>query len=113
MSVTAATSSVDGVSFSTSTGPALELHFDGSDQISRALINYGLEFLHEREYTPLQTPQLMLREQMAKTAQLSQYVGVHDFVTHQWTNLEPRFDEELYKVTGDQADKYLIAVSRL
>lgn len=35
----------------------------------------------------------MLREQMAKTAQLSQ------------------FDEELYKVTGDQADKYLIAVS--
>lgn len=29
---------------------------------------------------------------MAKTAQLSQ------------------FDEELYKVTGDQADKYLIAV---
>lgn len=34
----------------------------------------------------------MLREQMAKTAQLSQ------------------FDEELYKVTGDQADKYLIAV---
>ena len=34
----------------------------------------------------------MLRDQMAKTAQLSQ------------------FDEELYKVTGDQADKYLIAV---
>jgi len=31
---------------------------------------------------------------MAKTAQLSQ------------------FDEELYKVTGDQADKYLIAVRR-
>ena len=59
----------------------------------RAIINYGLEFLSEREYTPLQTPQLMLRDQMAKTAQLSQ------------------FDEELYKVTGDQADKYLIAVS--
>jgi len=38
----------------------------------RALINYGLEFLSERGYTPLQTPQLMLREQMAKTAQLSQ-----------------------------------------
>jgi seryl-tRNA synthetase len=35
----------------------------------------------------------MLKEQMAKTAQLSQ------------------FDEELYKVTGDQADKYLIATS--
>ncbi|KAH6640888.1 hypothetical protein F5144DRAFT_590281 [Chaetomium tenue] len=58
-----------------------------------AIINYGLEFLHDREYVPLQTPQLMLRDQMAKTAQLSQ------------------FDEELYKVTGDQADKYLIATS--
>ncbi|KAK4156504.1 serine--tRNA ligase, cytoplasmic [Chaetomidium leptoderma] len=61
--------------------------------LNQAIINYGLEFLHEREYTPLQTPQLMLRSQMAKTAQLSQ------------------FDEELYKVTGDQADKYLIATS--
>ncbi|KAK3359266.1 hypothetical protein B0T25DRAFT_92085 [Lasiosphaeria hispida] len=61
--------------------------------LNQALINYGLEFLSEREYTALQTPQLMLREQMAKTAQLSQ------------------FDEELYKVTGDQADKYLIATS--
>ena len=39
---------------------------------SRAIINYGLEFLHNKDYTPLQTPQLMLREQMAKTAQLSQ-----------------------------------------
>jgi len=58
----------------------------------RAIINYGLEFLHNKEYTALATPQLMLKEQMAKTAQLSQ------------------FDEELYKVTGDQADKYLIAV---
>ncbi len=49
---------------------------------SRALINYGLEFLHEREYTPLQTPQLMLREQMAKTAQLSQYVGFPMFLVN-------------------------------
>ncbi len=80
---------------------------------SRALINYGLEFLHEREYTPLQTPQLMLREQMAKTAQLSQYAGFPVFLPRQCTKLELRFDEELYKVTGDQADKYLIAVSRL
>jgi seryl-tRNA synthetase len=61
--------------------------------LNQAIINYGLEFLHDREYVPLQTPQLMLRDQMAKTAQLSQ------------------FDEELYKVTGDQADKYLIATS--
>jgi seryl-tRNA synthetase len=35
----------------------------------------------------------MLKEQMAKTAQLSQ------------------FDEELYKVSGDGSEKYLIAVS--
>jgi seryl-tRNA synthetase len=63
-----------------------------TDHCIRAIINYGLEFLSERDFIPLQTPQLMLREQMAKTAQLSQ------------------FDEELYKVTGDQADKYLIAV---
>jgi len=61
--------------------------------LNQALINYGLEFLSNKDYVPLQTPQLMLREQMAKTAQLSQ------------------FDEELYKVTGDQADKYLIATS--
>ncbi|KAL2197568.1 hypothetical protein P885DRAFT_68694 [Corynascus similis CBS 632.67] len=61
--------------------------------LNQAIINYGLEFLHEKDYVPLQTPQLMLRDQMAKTAQLSQ------------------FDEELYKVTGDQADKYLIATS--
>ncbi|KAK0754804.1 hypothetical protein B0T18DRAFT_400002 [Schizothecium vesticola] len=61
--------------------------------LNQAIINYGLEFLSDKDFTPLQTPQLMLREQMAKTAQLSQ------------------FDEELYKVTGDQADKYLIATS--
>ncbi|KAH6626359.1 hypothetical protein B0J18DRAFT_138999 [Chaetomium sp. MPI-SDFR-AT-0129] len=61
--------------------------------LNQAIINYGLEFLHERDYVPLQTPQLMLKDQMAKTAQLSQ------------------FDEELYKVTGDQVDKYLIATS--
>ena len=39
---------------------------------ARACINYGLEFLSQKDYTPLQTPQLMLKEQMAKTAQLSQ-----------------------------------------
>ncbi|KAK4229869.1 serine--tRNA ligase, cytoplasmic [Podospora fimiseda] len=61
--------------------------------LNQAIINYGLEFLHNKEYIALATPQLMLKEQMAKTAQLSQ------------------FDEELYKVTGDQADKYLIATS--
>jgi seryl-tRNA synthetase len=55
----------------------------------------GLEFLDAKGYTPLQTPQFMLKEYMAKTAQLEQ------------------FDEELYKVVdGDaQNDKYLIATS--
>jgi seryl-tRNA synthetase len=63
--------------------------------LNQALINYGLEFLDSRGYTPLQTPQFMLKDYMAKTAQLEQ------------------FDEELYKVVdGDaQNDKYLIATS--
>ncbi|CAG8951490.1 hypothetical protein HYFRA_00007406 [Hymenoscyphus fraxineus] len=63
--------------------------------LNQALINYGLEFLDAKGYTPLQTPQFMLKEYMAKTAQLEQ------------------FDEELYKVIdGDsQNDKYLIATS--
>ncbi|KAK4203677.1 hypothetical protein QBC40DRAFT_274231 [Triangularia verruculosa] len=61
--------------------------------LNQAIINYGLEFLDQKDYIALGTPMLMLKEQMAKTAQLSQ------------------FDEELYKVTGDQADKYLIATS--
>ncbi|KAK2069603.1 hypothetical protein P8C59_004165 [Phyllachora maydis] len=63
--------------------------------LNQAIINYGLEFLSERGFTPLSTPQFMLKEYMAKTAQLSQ------------------FDEELYKVLdGDAAnDKYLIATS--
>lgn len=63
--------------------------------LNQALINYGLEFLDSKGYTPLQTPQFMLKEYMAKTAQLSQ------------------FDEELYKVQDGepQNDKYLIATS--
>lgn len=63
--------------------------------LNQAMINYGLEFLDSRGYTPLQAPQFMLKDQMAKTAQLEE------------------FDEELYKVIdGDpQNDKYLIATS--
>lgn len=61
------------------------------------MINYGLEFLDKKGYTPLQTPQFMLKDYMAKTAQLEQ------------------FDEELYKVVegedDGQNDKYLIATS--
>jgi seryl-tRNA synthetase len=63
--------------------------------LNQALINYGLEFLSSRDYRAIQTPQFMLKQYMAKTAQLEQ------------------FDEELYKVVdGDeQNDKYLIATS--
>lgn len=65
--------------------------------LNLALVNYGLEFLFNKGYTPNQPPFFMLREAMAKTAQLEQ------------------FDEELYKVTereNDPAtDKYLIATS--
>lgn len=63
--------------------------------LNQAMINYGLEFLNARGYTALQTPQFMLKEYMAKTAQLEQ------------------FDEELYKVQDGDAvnDKYLIATS--
>lgn len=62
---------------------------------NQALINYGLEFLSQHEYIPLQTPQMMSKKYMAKTAQLSE------------------FDEELYKVVDGepQNDKYLIATS--
>jgi seryl-tRNA synthetase len=63
-----------------------------------ALINYGIAFLLQRKYTPVQPPFFLNRDQMAKTAQLSQ------------------FDEELYHVTegakADESDvKYLIATS--
>ncbi|KAL5422772.1 hypothetical protein PMIN04_004438 [Paraphaeosphaeria minitans] len=65
--------------------------------LNMALINYGLEFLFNKGYTPNQPPFFMLRDQMAKTAQLSD------------------FDEELYKVTESkdkpETDKYLIATS--
>lgn len=64
--------------------------------LNQALINYGLEFLNARGYTALQAPQFMLRDQMAKTAQLED------------------FDEELYKVNdgpNPANDKYLIATS--
>ncbi|KAL9108941.1 MAG: hypothetical protein Q9227_006337 [Pyrenula ochraceoflavens] len=64
--------------------------------LNQALIQYGLAFLFKKGYKLNQPPYFMLREQMAKTAQLEQ------------------FDEELYKVTeGDDTtkDKYLIATS--
>ncbi|ORX79870.1 seryl-tRNA synthetase [Basidiobolus meristosporus CBS 931.73] len=65
---------------------------DGVD-LNMALIQYGLNYLRGKGYKKLQTPFFMKKEVMAKTAQLSE------------------FDEELYKVTGDGDDKYLIATS--
>jgi len=61
--------------------------------LNQALINYGIAFLRKKGYTIMQTPFFMNKEIMAETAQLEQ------------------FDEELYKVTGDTTDKYLIATS--
>ncbi|KAI9891295.1 MAG: Cytosolic seryl-tRNA synthetase [Vezdaea aestivalis] len=64
-------------------------------RLNQALINYGLEFLASRNYTEIQPPYFMLKQYMAKTAQLEQ------------------FDEELYKVVDgeDSSEKYLIATS--
>ncbi|GLT41896.1 hypothetical protein SLA2020_159260 [Shorea laevis] len=62
-------------------------------RLNQALINLGLDFLEKRGYTSLQTPFFMRKDVMAKCAQLAQ------------------FDEELYKVTGEGDDKYLIATA--
>ena len=61
--------------------------------LNQALISYSLTYLSQRGYTPVQPPYFMNKNVMAGVAQLSQ------------------FDEELYKVTGDGEEKYLIATS--
>ncbi|XP_029117848.2 serine--tRNA ligase isoform X1 [Elaeis guineensis] len=61
--------------------------------LNMALINFGFAFLKKRKYQPMQTPFFMRKEIMAKCAQLAQ------------------FDEELYKVTGEGDDKYLVATA--
>lgn len=62
-------------------------------RLNHALIDYALDFLEKRDYTALQTPYFMRKDVMARCAQLAQ------------------FDEELYKVTGEGDDKYLIATA--
>jgi len=66
------------------------------------LIQFGLQMLYQKGYTPLYTPFFMRKEVMQEVAQLSQ------------------FDEELYKVIGKASEqtedntldeKYLIATS--
>ncbi|KAM3707389.1 hypothetical protein ACB098_02G023100 [Castanea mollissima] len=61
--------------------------------LNQALINFGLSLLRRRGYTLMQTPSLMRKDVMIKCTQLSQ------------------FDEELYRVTGEGDEKYLIATS--
>lgn len=61
--------------------------------LNLAIIQYGIAFLAKRGYTPLWTPFFMNKQIMGEVAQLEQ------------------FDEELYKVTGEGDDKYLIATS--
>jgi seryl-tRNA synthetase len=50
-------------------------------RLNLALIQYGLDFLTKKSYTPIQTPFFMNKDVMAKTAQLED------------------FDEQLYKVS--------------
>uniref|UniRef100_A0A1J3JJT4 serine--tRNA ligase n=1 Tax=Noccaea caerulescens TaxID=107243 RepID=A0A1J3JJT4_NOCCA len=61
--------------------------------LNQALIQFALTFLKKRGFTGLQPPFFMRKDVMAKCAQLAQ------------------FDEELYKVTGEGDDKYLIATA--
>ena len=41
--------------------------------LNLALVHYGLEYLYSKGFTPNQPPFFMLREAMAKTAQLEQF----------------------------------------
>ena len=61
--------------------------------LNQALVNYAIAFLSARGSTPLATPFFMRKDRMAECAQLAD------------------FDEQLYKVTGEGDDKYLIATS--
>lgn len=62
-------------------------------RLNHALVCYGMDFLSNRGFVPMQTPFFMTRDMMAKCAQLDD------------------FDEQLYKVSGEGEDKYLIATS--
>jgi len=62
-------------------------------RLNMALATYGVQFLAARGFTAMQTPYFMEKGEMAKCAQLED------------------FDEQLYKVSGDGDDKYLVATS--
>lgn len=61
--------------------------------LNQALINFAMQFAARRGYAPVHTPFFMQKGIMAQVAQLSQ------------------FDEELYKVSGEGDEKYLIATA--
>ncbi|KAK9805154.1 hypothetical protein WJX72_002468 [[Myrmecia] bisecta] len=61
--------------------------------LNQALVQFALAHGYSRGCEPVMTPFFMRQDIMAECAQLSQ------------------FDEELYKVTGEGDDKYLIATS--
>lgn len=61
--------------------------------LNQALIQYALKFLTDRGYQAMQTPFFMEQEAMSCCCQLED------------------FDEQLYKVSGEGNDKYLIATS--
>ena len=61
--------------------------------LNQAVINYGIAFLRKKQYKILQPPYMMNKDLMGGVAQLSE------------------FDEALYKVTGGDQEKYLIATS--
>lgn len=62
-------------------------------RLNQALINYGMDFLRKRQFTLIQTPFMLLKDAMSKCAQLED------------------FDDQLYRITSSEEDKYLIATS--
>jgi seryl-tRNA synthetase len=65
----------------------------GLVRLNLALQNYAMDFLQRKGFVPIYVPFFMDKKTMAKVAQLAD------------------FDEQLYKVTGEGDDKYLIATS--
>jgi len=61
--------------------------------LNQALINYGLQFLRDRKFKAMHCPFFIRQSVMGQCAQLED------------------FDEQLYKVSGEGEDKYLIATS--
>ena len=60
-------------------------------KLNQALIQFSLDLLREKDYTPMQTPYMLKHEPMASAAELED------------------FEEQLYKIEDE--DKYLIATS--